>query len=78
MKSGRAGAGWKTGPPCRSSRCQFIHCTNGFSILIIAETMAEELQLRIHGQASLPTLIYLPGLHGDWTLIGVRLFSAVY
>jgi len=32
--------------------------------------MAEELQLRIHGDASLPTLIYLPGLHGDWTLIG--------
>jgi pimeloyl-ACP methyl ester carboxylesterase len=33
-------------------------------------TMAEELQLRIYGGASLPTLIYLPGLHGDWTLIG--------
>jgi pimeloyl-ACP methyl ester carboxylesterase len=32
--------------------------------------MSEELQLRIHGGASLPTLIYLPGLHGDWTLIG--------
>jgi len=32
--------------------------------------MAEELQLRIHGDVSLPTLIYLPGLHGDWTLIG--------
>jgi hypothetical protein len=27
--------------------------------------MLEELQLRIHGEASLPTLIYLPGLHGD-------------
>jgi len=32
--------------------------------------MEEELQLRIHGEASLPALIYLPGLHGDWTLIG--------
>ena len=32
--------------------------------------MAELLQTRIHGEASLPTLIYLPGLHGDWTLIG--------
>ncbi len=32
--------------------------------------MAEELQLRVHGEASLPTLVYLPGLHGDWTLIG--------
>ena len=31
--------------------------------------MTEELQLRADGEASLPTLIYLPGLHGDWTLI---------
>ena len=28
-----------------------------------------ELQIRIDGDASLPTLIYLPGLHGDWTLL---------
>jgi pimeloyl-ACP methyl ester carboxylesterase len=32
--------------------------------------MSEELQIRIHGDNSLPTLIYLPGLHGDWTLVG--------
>jgi pimeloyl-ACP methyl ester carboxylesterase len=32
--------------------------------------MEEKLQLRIYGDASLPTLVYLPGLHGDWTLIG--------
>jgi pimeloyl-ACP methyl ester carboxylesterase len=32
--------------------------------------MAEELQVRVHGSDSLPTLVYLPGLHGDWTLIG--------
>jgi pimeloyl-ACP methyl ester carboxylesterase len=32
--------------------------------------MSEKLELRIHGDPSLPTLIYLPGLHGDWTLIG--------
>jgi len=32
--------------------------------------MEEQLQIRIHGEASLPTLLYLPGLHGDWTLIG--------
>jgi pimeloyl-ACP methyl ester carboxylesterase len=32
--------------------------------------MDEKLQLRIHGDRSLPTLIYLPGLHGDWTLVG--------
>ncbi|HEU6447417.1 MAG TPA: alpha/beta hydrolase [Verrucomicrobiae bacterium] len=32
--------------------------------------MGEKLQLRIYGDASLPALIYLPGLHGDWTIIG--------
>ena len=32
--------------------------------------MEDQLQLRIYGDASLPTLIYLPGMHGDWTLIG--------
>jgi pimeloyl-ACP methyl ester carboxylesterase len=32
--------------------------------------MFEELQIRIHGDNTLPTLVYLPGLHGDWTLIG--------
>jgi pimeloyl-ACP methyl ester carboxylesterase len=32
--------------------------------------MEEQLQLRIQGDASQPTLIYLPGLHGDWTLVG--------
>ena len=31
--------------------------------------MSEELDIRIHGGSDLPTLIYLPGLHGDWTLI---------
>lgn len=32
--------------------------------------MAEEtIQLRVYGDASLATLIYLPGLHGDWTLV---------
>ena len=29
----------------------------------------EQLVVRVHGDASLPTLIYLPGLHGDWTLV---------
>jgi len=33
--------------------------------------MTEELHLRIHGDPAPPTLIYLPGLHGDGTLIGV-------
>ena len=31
--------------------------------------MADQIQLRVHGPPTLPTLIYLPGLHGNWTLI---------
>jgi len=31
--------------------------------------MPDSLQIRVHGDAALPTLIYLPGLHGDWTLV---------
>jgi len=36
--------------------------------------VAEEvLQIRVHGSPELPTLIYLPGTHGDWSLIaGLR------
>jgi len=29
----------------------------------------EKVELRIWGDPSQPTLVYLPGLHGDWTLI---------
>ena len=32
-------------------------------------TMQEELQVRVHGDAVKGTLVYLPGLHGDWTLV---------
>src|SRR5687768_14856871 len=28
-----------------------------------------ELQMRVHGDRGRPTLVYLPGLHGDWTLV---------
>ena len=31
--------------------------------------MIEHLQIRIHGSGDLPTLVYLPGIHGDWTLV---------
>jgi pimeloyl-ACP methyl ester carboxylesterase len=31
--------------------------------------MDEKLELRAYGDPALPVLIYLPGLHGDWTLI---------
>src|SRR5437763_6939118 len=30
----------------------------------------EKVKLRVHGNPSQPTLVYLPGLHGNWTLIG--------
>ncbi len=29
----------------------------------------EGIELRFHGDPTNPALIYLPGLHGDWTLI---------
>ena len=32
-------------------------------------TDEEQFQIRVYGDASLPTLIYLPGIHGDWTLV---------
>ena len=32
--------------------------------------MPESVQVRIYGSAARPALIYLPGLHGDWTIIG--------
>jgi pimeloyl-ACP methyl ester carboxylesterase len=28
-----------------------------------------EISVRIHGPADAPTLVYLPGMHGDWTLV---------
>jgi len=28
------------------------------------------VQIRLHGNPADPVLVYLPGLHGDWTLIG--------
>ncbi len=30
----------------------------------------ETVQLRVHGDPTRPTLVYLPGIHGDWTLVG--------
>ncbi len=31
--------------------------------------MSEQIEIRIHGDARLPVLVYLPGIHGDWTLV---------
>src|SRR5262245_18378414 len=31
--------------------------------------ITEHLQIRVQGDASQPTLVYLPGMHGDWTLV---------
>jgi hypothetical protein len=30
----------------------------------------ETVEMRAYGDATRPTLIYLPGLHADWTLVG--------
>jgi pimeloyl-ACP methyl ester carboxylesterase len=30
----------------------------------------EQVKIRVYGDPALPTLIFLPGLHGDWTLVG--------
>lgn len=49
--------------------------------------MPTSIDLRLPGDAAGPTLVYLPGLHGDWTLLGgfrrqlagrVRLVEARY
>jgi len=34
-----------------------------------AVIVEEQIQVRIHGEPNRPALIYLPGLHGDWTLV---------
>jgi pimeloyl-ACP methyl ester carboxylesterase len=36
----------------------------------LEDDVAEEFQIRSHGPRAAPILIYLPGLHGDWTLVG--------
>ena len=45
----------------------FLHFSN---CCITLPPMEEKIELRVYGDASLPTLVYLPGMHGDWTLIG--------
>jgi pimeloyl-ACP methyl ester carboxylesterase len=32
--------------------------------------MWDDVQIRVSGPETAPVLIYLPGLHGDWTLVG--------
>jgi pimeloyl-ACP methyl ester carboxylesterase len=53
----------------------------------IVELERQRVELRVHGQPSQPTLIYLPGLHGNWTLVAsfrnalsgrVRFIEATY
>jgi pimeloyl-ACP methyl ester carboxylesterase len=34
-----------------------------------ATVESERLQVRVFGDNTLPTVVYLPGLHGDWTLV---------
>ena len=41
---------------------------NDVAVDRIDET-TERLRIRVHGKSDRPTLVYLPGLHGDWTLV---------
>lgn len=45
--------------------------TNSFFLTkpVSTDSEAETLQIRVTGSSDQPALIYLPGLHGDWTLI---------
>lgn len=61
MKTNHGGIGHRSRTACWSV---FVAWLLSGSLL-----MAEDIQIRIHGDAALPTLIYLPGIHGDWTLI---------
>jgi pimeloyl-ACP methyl ester carboxylesterase len=38
-------------------------------VSLVNENSEEVLCVRVHGSDQSPTVIYLPGLHGDWTLI---------
>ena len=40
------------------------------SVLTLNCRVEEKLELRVWGDPSLRALVYLPGLHGDWTIIG--------
>jgi len=35
-----------------------------------AQVEPQQVLVRVHGDESAPTLVYLPGLHGNWRLIG--------
>lgn len=45
-------------------------CPHGLgSPRFIGVNESERIPMRVHGVNDSPTLIYLPGLHGDWTQV---------
>src|SRR5690349_13364813 len=36
---------------------------------LVESAVPERLQLRVFGEPTQPALVYIPGLHGDWTLV---------
>ena len=75
----RAGV-WFFGPVVRShgtkegSRNSQLEISGDEAILCLYHVAPrlktnEQLQIRIHGEAGRPVIVYLPGMHGDWTLI---------
>src|SRR5262245_20034309 len=73
--SGRCrAAGLILGRKRRSMRRTGSATSVGLSILSaerrVDRGMADSLHLRVHYAEAASTLVYLPGLHGDWTLLG--------
>ena len=36
--------------------------------MALSESFEADVEIRCHGEPGRPTLVYLPGIHGDWTL----------
>jgi len=47
-----------------------MNCFRENNVVFQEMSEPEQLELRVQGDATQPTLVYLPGLHGDWTLVG--------
>lgn len=69
--AGRAGGSHGTKEGSGHSQLEFSKDDAMFCRYHVAPRLKtnEQLQIRVHGAAGRPALVYLPGMHGDWTLI---------
>src|SRR5690349_10943651 len=44
--------------------------TNTGANVRLQDSAPDTVQIRVHGPVGGATLVYFPGLHGDWTLLG--------